>query len=191
MSAEPLQPHQVALRPYLIAAMQNVGTIEVQETVNSATFVHEHKEWLDKLLLPSPPMEELYPKIFANITKDTIRVLPGMYNDKLYKMFRRMGDKERAGWCIQDQTNQCIVPRRIPIPQSFQLDRFQGIATRLWEIGHILNCEEVPQGREIERLSWELRALMLAHRTHISAWRNWFLAQRGINPAPINVNQSR
>lgn len=135
--------------------------LAVEETINAATFVYEHKEWLDKLLLPLPPMNELLPKIFLHITQETIRVLPSEYNDKLYEMFCRMGDTERSEWCLQEAINQCVISRNFPLPDSFQAARFKIIAERLWTIGHELNCAEVHQGREVERLSWELCAMMI------------------------------
>ncbi|KAH7016986.1 hypothetical protein EDB80DRAFT_703941 [Ilyonectria destructans] len=162
--------------------------LAVEETINAATFVHEHKEWLDKLLLPSPPMAELLPKIFSNITHETIRVLPSEYNDKLYEIFRRMGDHERSDWCLQETINQCVVTRNLRLPDNFVPDRFHVIADRLWTIGHDLNCAEVPQGREIERLSWELYAMMIVFDRENSRNIKSIVARQGRNQLP-NVNQ--
>ncbi|KAH7134180.1 hypothetical protein EDB81DRAFT_92902 [Dactylonectria macrodidyma] len=148
------------------------NTLDAKETVNSATFVHEHKEWLDKLLLPTPPLAELLPKIFEHITKDTIRVLPARYNDKLFEIFRRMGDSERRDWCIQNSIKQTVVPRKILVPRSINQAQFVRATQRLWEIGHNLNCREIPEGREIERLAWELMGL------HESIAFNWITLYR-------------
>ncbi|KAH8736344.1 hypothetical protein BGZ61DRAFT_93231 [Ilyonectria robusta] len=159
--------------------------LAVEETINAATFVHEHKEWLDKLLLPSPPMNELLPKIFLHLTHETIRVLPSEYNDKLYEMFCRMGDTERSEWCLQEAINQCVVSRNVPLPDNFQPARFRDIAERLWTVGHELNCAEVHQGREIERLSWELYGMMLVFFRDTSRKRKVTASRQVRNQPPI------
>ncbi|KAH7150341.1 hypothetical protein B0J13DRAFT_523404 [Dactylonectria estremocensis] len=147
-------------------------TLDAKETINQVTFMHEHKEWLDKLLLPAPPMAEILPKIFEHLTQESIRVLPSQYNDKLFDLFLRMGDNERREWCLQDPTHQTMVPRRIVVPRSISQADFTDATQRLWEVGHQLNCREIPEGREIERIAWELMGL------HEAIGYNWMTIYR-------------
>ncbi|KAK7413846.1 hypothetical protein QQX98_007263 [Neonectria punicea] len=118
--------------------------IIVNETITTEGFVQQHKAWLD--VEPFPRISKLLPRIFRHITKESIRFLPGRYNDRLHRIVLDMGGVERG---VQSEVPLGVVGREIA-----------GIADRRWKIGHFMSCNGAVHGVELQRMSWQLEALL-------------------------------
>ncbi|KAK7427014.1 hypothetical protein QQZ08_006441 [Neonectria magnoliae] len=134
--------------------------IIVNETITAEDFVQQHKAWLDELLEPFPRMSKLLPRIFRHITKESIRFLPGRYNDRLHRLFLNMGDVERGAWCVQSEVPLGIVGREIAVSARFDLRKIADVADRMWQIGHFMRGNGAVHGVELQRMSWQLEALL-------------------------------
>ncbi|KPM40841.1 hypothetical protein AK830_g5717 [Neonectria ditissima] len=142
---------------------QNPGQrrcIIVHQTITAEAFVAEHQKWLRLLLEPDPPLKTILPPIFRYLTKDTMRFLPGPYNDKLHKLFSSMGDSERSSWCFQAPLALGVITREMYMPTSFDLNKIKQVSARMWQIGNFLNCNGIVHGGELERMSWQLEGLL-------------------------------
>ncbi|KAH6895892.1 hypothetical protein B0T10DRAFT_456137 [Thelonectria olida] len=105
-------PHQgeptMLYSDHIMEDQRTVGMITYQQIVERDAFLREHQWWLDRIMTRCD-QDAFEATVRKYITRDTTRILPAAYKDKLYFWFERRSDVEGMCWCQQADEHTAVV----------------------------------------------------------------------------------